>query len=165
MAPKLRTANSSRLQQPTTATSGNRAPSSRNTRTTNSSQSKTPNAATKSDSSDVTSNHNNNGNENYDPGVDEGSNIRVVARCRGRNDREIKAKSNVVVDVQSNTEVAVRVGEELSSKKVYGLDRIFGSETDQSMIFDEVVSPIVDDLLSGMNCTVFAYGQTGTGKT
>ncbi|ODQ64657.1 kinesin related protein 2 [Nadsonia fulvescens var. elongata DSM 6958] len=33
------------------------------------------------------------------------------------------------------------------------------------MIYDDVVAPILDDMLTGMNCTIFAYGQTGTGKT
>ncbi len=28
-----------------------------------------------------------------------------------------------------------------------------------------VVEPILDEVLMGYNCTVFAYGQTGTGKT
>ena len=27
-----------------------------------------------------------------------------------------------------------------------------------------MVRPIVDEALSGFNCTIFAYGQTGTGK-
>lgn len=94
------------------------------------------------------------------------TNIRVVARCRGRNDREIKAKSAVVVETgHSSNEIAVRVGQDLSTKKIYNLDHVFGPESDQNMIFDEVVSPIVDELLTGINCTVFAYGQTGTGKT
>lgn len=34
----------------------------------------------------------------------------------------------------------------------------------QEDIFEEV-SPSVDRALEGYNCTVFAYGQTGTGKT
>jgi hypothetical protein len=28
-----------------------------------------------------------------------------------------------------------------------------------------VVHPIISEVLAGYNCTVFAYGQTGTGKT
>ena len=28
-----------------------------------------------------------------------------------------------------------------------------------------MVQPLIDEVLSGYNCTVFAYGQTGTGKT
>lgn len=31
--------------------------------------------------------------------------------------------------------------------------------------YDRVVRPVVDEVLQGYNCTVFAYGQTGTGKT
>lgn len=33
------------------------------------------------------------------------------------------------------------------------------------MIYQEVVSPMLDEVLMGYNCTLFAYGQTGTGKT
>ena len=28
-----------------------------------------------------------------------------------------------------------------------------------------MVAPVVDEVMQGFNCTVFAYGQTGTGKT
>ena len=27
------------------------------------------------------------------------------------------------------------------------------------------IAPIVEEVLEGFNCTIFAYGQTGTGKT
>jgi len=32
-------------------------------------------------------------------------------------------------------------------------------------LYDSAISPIVDEVLQGFNCTIFAYGQTGTGKT
>ena len=32
-------------------------------------------------------------------------------------------------------------------------------------MYDHAVAPIVDEVLEGFNCTIFAYGQTGTGKT
>jgi hypothetical protein len=32
------------------------------------------------------------------------------------------------------------------------------------MIYHEVVSPMLDEVLMGYNCTLFAYGQTGTRK-
>lgn len=28
-----------------------------------------------------------------------------------------------------------------------------------------MVNPLLEEVLAGYNCTVFAYGQTGTGKT
>ena len=35
----------------------------------------------------------------------------------------------------------------------------------QSDIFDFSIKPTVDDILNGYNGTVFAYGQTGAGKS
>lgn len=49
--------------------------------------------------------------------------------------------------------------------RIYKVDHVFGPEADQEMVYDEVVAPIVTEVLAGMNCTIFAYGQTGTGKT
>jgi kinesin family protein 11 len=33
------------------------------------------------------------------------------------------------------------------------------------MIYQDVVHPMLEEVLLGYNCTLFAYGQTGTGKT
>jgi len=41
----------------------------------------------------------------------------------------------------------------------------FGQYATQKEVFSSVVQPIIDEVLEGFNCTVFAYGQTGTGKT
>lgn len=32
-------------------------------------------------------------------------------------------------------------------------------------VFKSVAMPLINQVLKGYNCTVFAYGQTGTGKT
>ena len=34
-----------------------------------------------------------------------------------------------------------------------------------SIYFREVVEPVIYEVLDGYSCTIFAYGQTGTGKT
>ncbi|KAI9326722.1 kinesin motor domain-containing protein, partial [Obelidium mucronatum] len=47
----------------------------------------------------------------------------------------------------------------------YSFDKVFGPDADQEMVYDEVVAPILEEVLMGYNCTIFAYGQTGTGKT
>lgn len=39
------------------------------------------------------------------------------------------------------------------------------SSCPQLQVYQEVVSPLIEEVLNGYNCTVFAYGQTGTGKT
>ncbi|KAE8211587.1 hypothetical protein CF327_g4673 [Tilletia walkeri] len=52
-----------------------------------------------------------------------------------------------------------------SNKKTYNFDHVFGPEADQGMVYQDVVAPILKEVLEGYNCTIFAYGQTGTGKT
>jgi kinesin family protein 11 len=49
--------------------------------------------------------------------------------------------------------------------KTYNFDHVFGPDADQGMLYNDVVAPILDEVLLGYNCTIFAYGQTGTGKT
>jgi kinesin family protein 11 len=49
--------------------------------------------------------------------------------------------------------------------RTYPFDRVFGFAADQAMIYKEVVEPMLSEVLMGYNCTLFAYGQTGTGKT
>lgn len=49
--------------------------------------------------------------------------------------------------------------------KTYPFDKVFGPEADQTMVFGEVAEGMLDEVLAGYNCTIFAYGQTGTGKT
>lgn len=47
----------------------------------------------------------------------------------------------------------------------YHFDRVYDSDTSQERLYETAVAPMVDEVLQGFNCTVFAYGQTGTGKT
>ncbi|KDN64027.1 putative kinesin motor domain-containing protein [Colletotrichum sublineola] len=95
------------------------------------------------------------------------TNINVVVRCRGRNDREVRENSAVVVqaDGAKGTNVELKLGANALSNKTYNFDRVFSAAADQTMVFDDVVKPILDEMLAGFNCTIFAYGQTGTGKT
>lgn len=45
------------------------------------------------------------------------------------------------------------------------IGQVFGPTSKQRDLYEQVVSPIVNEALEGYNCTIFAYGQTGTGKT
>ncbi|KAF2837065.1 kinesin family protein-like protein [Patellaria atrata CBS 101060] len=100
-----------------------------------------------------------------DSGVE--TNINVVVRCRGRNEREVRENSGVVVSTNGvrGDRVDLSMGPSALSNKSYNFDKVFSPAADQGMIFDEVVAPILDEVLAGFNCTIFAYGQTGTGKT
>ncbi|KAI5210086.1 kinesin-domain-containing protein [Aureobasidium subglaciale] len=47
----------------------------------------------------------------------------------------------------------------------FTFDRVFDMACRQSDVFDFSIRPTVDDILNGYNGTVFAYGQTGAGKS
>lgn len=103
----------------------------------------------------------------YERGVNEDTSIHVVVRCRGRNDREVKENSGVVVKTEGvrGKTVELSMGPNAVSNKTYTFDKVFSAAADQIAVYEDVVLPIVNEMLAGYNCTVFAYGQTGTGKT
>ncbi|XP_004302713.1 PREDICTED: 125 kDa kinesin-related protein [Fragaria vesca subsp. vesca] len=94
-------------------------------------------------------------------------NVQVVLRCRPLSDDE--QKSNVQTVVSCNEQKReVTVVHSLNNKpvdKVFTFDKVFGPKAQQKSIYEQAISPIVNEVLDGFNCTVFAYGQTGTGKT
>ncbi|KAF7363485.1 Kinesin motor domain-containing protein [Mycena sanguinolenta] len=103
------------------------------------------------------------------------TNIQVVVRCRRRSEQEVAANSPIIVSSTGakSKELTVEVALPQSSLGVvtlapvrtYPFDLVFGPEADQALIYHEVVSPMLEEVIMGYNCTLFAYGQTGTGKT
>ncbi|KAG9510051.1 Kinesin-like protein KIF11, partial [Fragariocoptes setiger] len=88
-------------------------------------------------------------------------NIQVFVRCRPQNPHEKRC----VVDVLPERK-EIRVHEKNShDPKSFYFDRVFGPDSLQVDVYKAVVWPLIDQVLLGFNCTVFAYGQTGTGKT
>eukprot|EP00164_Ancoracysta_twista_P003184 GFYU01004247.1.p1 GENE.GFYU01004247.1~~GFYU01004247.1.p1 ORF type:complete len:922 (-),score=245.94 GFYU01004247.1:185-2950(-) len=51
------------------------------------------------------------------------------------------------------------------SNNTFTVDRVFVPDTTQETVFQEIAEPVVEDVLNGYNGTIFAYGQTGAGKT
>lgn len=47
----------------------------------------------------------------------------------------------------------------------FTFDRVFPMDSKQTDLFNFSIAPTVDDILNGYNGTVFAYGQTGAGKS
>ncbi|XP_058154762.1 kinesin-like protein KIF11 [Dasypus novemcinctus] len=99
---------------------------------------------------------------------EKGKNIQVVVRCRPFNLAERKANAHSVVECDHvRKEISIRTGglADKSSRKTYTFDMVFGASTKQIDVYRSVVCPILDEVIMGYNCTIFAYGQTGTGKT
>lgn len=88
------------------------------------------------------------------------SHVQVAVRCRPLNEREKAAGRPPVLQCKTNSnEIAV------AKRKTYAFDKVYGQYSTQKDVFKATVKPVVDEALAGYNCTVFAYGQTGTGKT
>lgn len=52
-----------------------------------------------------------------------------------------------------------------SSSQTFKFSRIFDQDASQEEVFDDVARHMTDKFLSGYNGTIFAYGQTSSGKT
>ncbi|KAI8998545.1 kinesin-domain-containing protein [Trametes punicea] len=103
------------------------------------------------------------------------TNIKVVIRCRRRSEREIQENSPIIVTINGpkGDDVTIETAPPstnlgvvtLPTTRTYPFDMVFGPEADQASIYNDVVHPMLEEVLMGYNCTLFAYGQTGTGKT
>lgn len=106
------------------------------------------------------------------------TNINVVVRCRGRTPQEIAENSPPITQTGGPISDAITVTTTpaaassslvvptaAENTKTYKFDKVFGPEADQTTVFSEVAENMLNEVLAGYNCTIFAYGQTGTGKT
>ena len=87
-------------------------------------------------------------------------NITCYVRCRPLNQRELELGANCIDISKDKKSITLK-----NYDNNYIYDKIFPAETDQKTIFNEIGLPLVKKFLSGYNSTIFAYGQTGTGKT
>lgn len=48
---------------------------------------------------------------------------------------------------------------------MFTFDFSFDKNCEQEYLYNQCCKEIINNLMKGFNCTIFAYGQTGTGKT
>ncbi|GIY30586.1 kinesin-like protein KIN-7K, chloroplastic [Caerostris extrusa] len=88
-------------------------------------------------------------------------NIRVAVRMRPLIQRELDNKEVVYWKYESpNT-----VYQKNSPSVAFTFDRVFGNQEENETIYTEFCSDIVKSVIDGFNGTIFAYGQTSSGKT
>ncbi|OEL24829.1 Kinesin-like protein KIN-5A [Dichanthelium oligosanthes] len=96
-----------------------------------------------------------------------GVNVQVLLRCRPLSQEEQRINTPVVITCNDQRR-EVSVAQNIANKQIdrtFVFDKVFGPKSKQQDVFNHAVVPLLNEVLDGYNCTVFAYGQTGTGKT
>mmetsp|Transcript_27007 Transcript_27007/g.59061 ORF Transcript_27007/g.59061 Transcript_27007/m.59061 type:complete len:1042 (+) Transcript_27007:153-3278(+) len=97
----------------------------------------------------------------------EGVNVQVLLRCRPLSEKEVLERTPQVItcnDVLREVTLYQNAAGK-SHTRTFRFDKVFGPDSTQEKLFKQAVVPIVQEVMDGFNCTIFAYGQTGTGKT
>ncbi|XP_056158064.1 kinesin-like protein KIF3B [Lampris incognitus] len=95
--------------------------------------------------------------------------VKVVVRCRplSRKEEALGSGGGIV-------EMDLRLGQVVlrnprappgEPRKSFTFDAVYDGGSTQRDLYDETVRPLIESVLAGFNGTIFAYGQTGTGKT
>ncbi|XP_032145212.1 kinesin heavy chain [Sapajus apella] len=84
--------------------------------------------------------------------------IKVLCRFRPLNQAEILRGDKFIPIFQGDDSVVI-------GGKPYVFDRVFPPNTTQEQVYHACAMQIVKDVLAGYNGTIFAYGQTSSGKT
>uniref|UniRef100_A0A674N9K7 Kinesin-like protein n=1 Tax=Takifugu rubripes TaxID=31033 RepID=A0A674N9K7_TAKRU len=85
-------------------------------------------------------------------------NIKVLCRFRPLNQSEVVRGDLFLPKFQGDDSVVV-------GGKSFSFDHVFPTNTTQEQVYNTCAKQIVKDVLYGYNGTIFAYGQTSSGKT
>ena len=97
--------------------------------------------------------------------AEEEASVKVFVRFRPINKRELGEK-----DASNDSSLELREDKEVKlvikgKENSFTFDRVFGGTSRQDDVYASVASEAIQDVLNGFHATVFAYGQTGAGKS
>ncbi|CAL8389080.1 unnamed protein product [Boreogadus saida] len=84
--------------------------------------------------------------------------VKVLCRFRPLNEAEITRGDKYIPKFKDDDTVVI-------TGKPYVFDRVLPPNSQQEQVYDACAKQIVKDVLEGYNGTIFAYGQTSSGKT
>lgn len=93
----------------------------------------------------------------------------VAIRMRPLNDNEeakkrvwhVMPENNAVHQTKKDGTLLDRI----AGRTYFNYDRTFGEEVQTVEVYNDIAKPIVTSVVNGLNGTIFAYGQTSSGKT
>ncbi|XP_045676370.1 centromere-associated protein E isoform X4 [Phyllostomus hastatus] len=87
--------------------------------------------------------------------------VAVCVRVRPLNSREEALGEATQVYWKTGNNAVYQV----DGSKSFNFDRVFHSNETTKNVYEEIAVPIIDSAIQGYNGTIFAYGQTASGKT
>jgi len=75
----------------------------------------------------------------------------------------ITISENLEAVMDENGQISANPGPYITHSFVF--DHVYDQRSSQKHVFDTTARTVVESSLQGYNATIFAYGQTGTGKT
>ncbi|CAM9753066.1 unnamed protein product [Lampetra fluviatilis] len=92
--------------------------------------------------------------------------VKVVVRCRPTNEREKNLGCKVVVSMDTaRGQCFIQKPGSGDEPKQFTFDGTYFIESSTEQIYNDIAYPLVEGVVEGYNGTVFAYGQTGCGKS
>ncbi|XP_034234305.1 kinesin-II 95 kDa subunit-like, partial [Thrips palmi] len=98
-----------------------------------------------------------------------GESVQVVVRCRPMSRKEEGQGHTQIIDMWPQRGIVhitkPRKAPGRASARMFTFDSVYDWNSNQDDLYENTVKPLVYSVLDGYNGTIFAYGQTGTGKT
>ncbi|XP_032904437.1 kinesin-like protein KIF1B isoform X12 [Amblyraja radiata] len=102
-----------------------------------------------------------------------GASVKVAVRVRPFNTREINKDSKCIIQMQGNITTIFNPKNPKDSPKTFSFDHSYWSHTStedpsfasQSQVYNDIGKEMLQHSFEGYNVCIFAYGQTGAGKS
>ncbi|XP_062902185.1 kinesin-like protein KIF1A isoform X24 [Mobula hypostoma] len=102
-----------------------------------------------------------------------GSSVKVAVRVRPFNSREISRESKCIIQMSGNTTTIVNPKQPKEAPKSFNFDYSYWSHTtpadinyaSQQQVYRDIGEEMLQHAFEGYNVCIFAYGQTGAGKS
>ena len=98
-------------------------------------------------------------------GTDPPASVMVAVRCRPMNTRELNQKEAKIVTIKENGYASVQSEDEMQGLREFSFDYTYDDDSLQLTVYENLGRPMLDKAFDGWNGTIFAYGQTGAGKS
>ncbi|XP_035807349.2 kinesin-like protein KIF1B isoform X13 [Amphiprion ocellaris] len=102
-----------------------------------------------------------------------GASVKVAVRVRPFNSRETSKDSKCIIQMQGNTTTILNPKAPKEPAKTFSFDYSYWSHTtpedpcfaSQNLVYNDIGKEMLEHAFEGYNVCIFAYGQTGAGKS